>query len=126
MRLLVIEDDPKIASFIRRGLTQEHYAVDHAHDGEEGAAMAEDPAYDLVILDMMLPKLSGMQVLRAIRHKRKKLPVLFLTAKVPTVLNEHTTPERIRTRLLAAQRGHGVDGECAARGNQAGECSHRE
>jgi DNA-binding response OmpR family regulator len=81
MRLLVIEDDPKIASFIRRGLTQEHHAVDHAADGEEGAAMAEDPAYDLVSLDMMLPKLSGMQVLRAIRQKRTKLPVLFLTAR---------------------------------------------
>jgi DNA-binding response OmpR family regulator len=84
MRLLVIEDDPKIASFIRRGLIQEHYAVDHAHDGEEGAAMAEDPAYDLVLLDMMLPKLSGMQVIRLIRQKRKKLPVLVLTAKDTT------------------------------------------
>ena len=81
MRLLVIEDDPKIASFICRGLTQEHYAVDHAPDGEEGAALAEDPAYDLVILDMMLPKMSGMQVIHAIRRKRKSLPVLFLTAR---------------------------------------------
>jgi len=80
MRLLVVEDDPKIASFIRRGLTQEHYAVDTAADGEEAASMARDPVYDLVILDMMLPKLSGMQVLRAIREHRKNLPVLVLTA----------------------------------------------
>ena len=69
MRLLVIEDDRKIASFIRRGLTQEHYAVDTACDGEDGASLAEDPAYDLVILDMMLPKMSGMQVLRCIRGR---------------------------------------------------------
>jgi DNA-binding response OmpR family regulator len=81
MRLLVIEDDPKIASFIRRGLSQEHYAVDTAADGEEGASMAEDPAYDLVILDLMLPKLTGMYVLRAIRQKQPKLPVLVLTAR---------------------------------------------
>jgi heavy metal response regulator len=81
VRLLVIEDDRKIASFIQRGLTQEHYAVDTAADGEDGAALAEDPAYDLVILDMMLPKMSGMQVLRCIREKRKQLPVLILTAK---------------------------------------------
>ena len=80
MRLLVVEDDPKIASFIRRGLMQEHYAVDTAADGEEGAAMAQDPAYDLVILDMMLPKLNGMEVLRVIREKRKSVPVLVLTA----------------------------------------------
>jgi DNA-binding response OmpR family regulator len=81
MRLLVIEDDVKIASFIRRGLIQEHYAVDSAADGEEGAALAEDPSYDLVILDMMLPKLSGMEVLLRIRQKRKQVPVLMLTAK---------------------------------------------
>ena len=81
MRLLVIEDDPKIVSFIRRGLMQEHYAVDTASDGEEGAALAEDPAYDLLILDMMLPKLSGMQVLRRVREKRMQVPVLILTAK---------------------------------------------
>lgn len=81
MRLLVIEDDPKIASFIRRGLVQEYYAVDTASDGEEGAALAEDPAYDLIILDLILPKLTGMQVLRRIREKRKHLPVLMLTAK---------------------------------------------
>ena len=81
MRLLVIEDDPKIASFIRRGLTQEHYAVDHAHDGEEGAAMAEDPAYDLVILDMMLPKLSGMQVIRRSGRGGRSCRCWFLPPK---------------------------------------------
>jgi DNA-binding response OmpR family regulator len=81
VRLLVIEDDRKIASFIKRGLTQEHYAVDTAADGEDGTALIEDPAYDLVILDMMLPKISGMQVLRRIRENRKHLPVLMLTAK---------------------------------------------
>jgi DNA-binding response OmpR family regulator len=81
VRLLVIEDDRKIASFIKRGLTQEHYAVDTAADGEDGAALAENPAYDLVILDMMLPKMPGMHVLRRIRENRKHLPVLMLTAR---------------------------------------------
>jgi two-component system, OmpR family, copper resistance phosphate regulon response regulator CusR len=81
VRLLVIEDDRKIASFIKRGLSQEYHAVDIALDGEDGASLAEDPAYDLVILDMMLPKLSGMQVLCRIREKQKQLPVLILTAK---------------------------------------------
>lgn len=81
MRILVIEDDVKIASFVQRGLTQEHYAVDSVSDGEEGASLAEDPAYDLIILDLMLPKLPGMQVLQRIRQRSRELPVLILTAK---------------------------------------------
>lgn len=81
MRLLVIEDDPKIASFIQRGLAQEHYAVDTAADGEEGASLAEDPAYDLILLDLTLPKRSGMQVLKQVRQTRQGVPVLVLTAR---------------------------------------------
>jgi DNA-binding response OmpR family regulator len=81
MRILVIEDDPKIASFIRRGLMQEHYAVDTAGDGSEGASLAEDPAYDLVIVDLMLPKITGIQVIHRIRQKQPRLPILVLTAR---------------------------------------------
>jgi len=81
MRILVIEDDPKIASFIRRGLMQENYAVDHAADGSQGASMAEDRAYDLIIVDLLLPKLAGMQVILRTRQKRPKVPILVLTAK---------------------------------------------
>jgi DNA-binding response OmpR family regulator len=81
VRVLVIEDDPKIASFIRKGLMQEHYAVDCASDGLEGASLAQDPSYDLVIVDLLLPRLSGMQIIQGVRPKRPKLPVLVLTAR---------------------------------------------
>lgn len=81
MRILVVEDDPKIASFIERGLTQELYAVDAANDGEEGLSMAQDPAYDLILLDLMLPKMSGLHVLRSVRKTRPEVPVLILTAR---------------------------------------------
>jgi two-component system, OmpR family, response regulator len=88
VRALVIEDDAKIASFVKRGLMQEHHAVDCAADGEEGASMAEDMAYDVVILDLKLPKLTGMQVLERIRQHRRDLPVLILTAmdSVPDIV----------------------------------------
>ncbi len=60
MRILVIEDEKKVASFVQRGLEAEHYAVDVVHDGESGLARAVDRCYDLVILDVMLPKRDGM------------------------------------------------------------------
>jgi DNA-binding response OmpR family regulator len=81
MRLLVIEDDSKVADFIRRGLQQEGHAVDVAYDGAEGISRALDHDYDVVILDLMLPKLSGMEVLRRLREDKPKSRVLILTAK---------------------------------------------
>jgi DNA-binding response OmpR family regulator len=81
MRVLVIEDDEKVADFIRRGLEQENYAVDVARDGEEGAYHGATHDYDVVILDLMLPKLPGMEVLRRIREKKPTTRVLILTAK---------------------------------------------
>jgi DNA-binding response OmpR family regulator len=81
MRVLVIEDEAKVANFIRKGLQQEQYAVDVAHNGEEGSYQAENFDYDVVILDLMLPKLSGLDVLRNLRTKKPTLPVLILTAK---------------------------------------------
>lgn len=81
MRLLVIEDEKKIANFIRRGLEEEAYAVDVAHDGEHGAYLAENVDYDLVILDLMLPKLSGLELLDLLRQKRRNIPILVLTAR---------------------------------------------
>ena len=81
MRVLVVEDEKKVADFIRRGLQQEHCAVDVAHDGEEGAYLAENFDYDLLVLDLMLPKLSGLEVLRQLRGKKPSLPVLILTAR---------------------------------------------
>lgn len=81
MRVLLVEDEKKVADFIQRGLEQEHYAVDVAYDGEDGAYQAEAYDYDLVILDLMLPKLSGLEVLRRLRTQKPSLPVLVLTAK---------------------------------------------
>jgi heavy metal response regulator len=81
MRILLIEDDQRVASFIRRGLTAEKFLVDVAQDGQNGLQWAESREYNLVILDLMLPSLSGHEVLRAIRKKDRTIPVLILTAR---------------------------------------------
>jgi len=81
MRMLIVEDEKKVASFIAKGLREESYAVDVAYDGEEGAFMALENDYDLIVLDLMLPKLNGMEVLKKIREAQKAVPVLILTAK---------------------------------------------
>jgi heavy metal response regulator len=81
MRLLVIEDEKKVASFIKKGLEEEHYAVDVAHDGEEGLYLTETNDYDLVVLDLMIPKIHGWEVLKRVRAKRNKVPILVLTAR---------------------------------------------
>jgi two-component system copper resistance phosphate regulon response regulator CusR len=81
MRVLVIEDDRKVASFIQTGLEQEGYAVDALNDGAEAGDQAQAIDYDAVVLDLMLPGRSGFQVLRDIRAKKAFLPVLILTAK---------------------------------------------
>jgi len=80
MRVLVVEDDPKIGSFVVRGLKQAGYAVDHAADGETGLALAESTEFDAAIVDIMLPKLDGVSLVRRIRAGRP-VPVLFLSAK---------------------------------------------
>jgi DNA-binding response OmpR family regulator len=81
MRLLIVEDEKKVASFIKKGLQQEGYAADTVHDGNEAIVQATSFDYDLVVLDLMLPGQSGLEVLRKIRAKKPKLPVLVLTAK---------------------------------------------
>jgi len=81
MRLLVVEDEKKVARFLRKGLEEEHYAVDVAYDGEEALDMVEVYDYDLVLLDIMLPKIDGMTVLRSIRENDNLVPILMLTAK---------------------------------------------
>lgn len=70
MRILVIEDDAALASYIRKGLQAEHYAVDVALDGEQGSFMATDLDFDLLVLDLNLPKLDGISVLRNLRPKQ--------------------------------------------------------
>lgn len=81
MRLLIVEDDIEIASFLEKGLKQEGFAVDHAGDGEEGLHMALTEPYDVMIIDIMLPKLDGLKIVEIIRQKRNNTPVLILSAK---------------------------------------------
>ncbi|TKB92941.1 MAG: response regulator transcription factor [Nitrospira sp.] len=81
MRILLVEDDADLAQFIRKGLKEEHYVVDVVADGEEGLALALDNAYDLLILDIMLPKLDGLTLCRRVRDNGFMTPVLLLTAR---------------------------------------------
>ena len=81
MRILIVEDEKKVADMIARGLKAEGYAVDVALDGQNGWDMANGCEYDLVILDLMLPKLSGREVLQRIRRKNQQVPILILTAR---------------------------------------------
>ncbi len=81
MRILVIEDDPKIASFIVNGLKQSGFAVDQSADGEDGLARAQTISYDAAVVDIMLPKLDGLSLIRELRNKSVRTPVLILSAK---------------------------------------------
>jgi heavy metal response regulator len=81
MRILVVEDEKKLAAFIKRGLKEAGYAVDTADNGEEGLFLAETNPYDLIILDIMLPVLDGIKVCRQLRQGRVDIPVLMLTAR---------------------------------------------
>ncbi len=84
MRILVVEDEKKVAQFICQGLEEEHYTVDVALDGEQGETMALTGAHDLLILDVMLPRKSGIDITRSLRDKGKTVPILMLTAKATT------------------------------------------
>ena len=81
MRILVVEDEKKIADFIKRGLKEEGYAVDTANDGENGFFLAKTNDYDLILLDLMLPKLDGITVCRKLREEKILAPIIMLTAK---------------------------------------------
>ncbi|MBU4342942.1 MAG: response regulator transcription factor [Candidatus Omnitrophica bacterium] len=81
MRILLVEDEAKIASFIERGLKEEHYVVDLAYDGEKGLFLAEVNTYDLIIVDIILPKKDGISLCREMRSKKIDTPILMLTAK---------------------------------------------
>lgn len=81
MRILVVEDEKKVSGFIKRGLKEEGYAVDIAGDGEEGHYLASTNEYDLIILDIMLPKMDGIRLCQKLRSEDHTLPILFLSAK---------------------------------------------
>src|ERR1700676_1680032 len=81
MRILLVEDETKVSSFVARGLMAERFAVDVIADGQSGLELATTYHYDLVILDLMLPKMDGTQVLRRLRSQNVNVPVLILTAR---------------------------------------------
>jgi two-component system OmpR family response regulator len=81
MRILVVEDDNKIASFIAKGLKQAGYAVDRCADGEEALVLAETTPYDAAVVDVMLPKLDGLSFIQRLRSRKIRLPVIILSAK---------------------------------------------
>jgi two-component system OmpR family response regulator len=81
MRMLLVEDDKKIASFVMKGLQQAGFAVDHASDGESGLHLALTAPYDAAIIDIMLPKLDGLQLIEELRRQKINTPVLILSAK---------------------------------------------
>jgi two-component system copper resistance phosphate regulon response regulator CusR len=104
MRLLVVEDEKKLAEFVARGLRDELYAVDISHDGENAWEMARDCDYDLIILDLMLPGVSGTDLLKRLRLHGSKAPVLILTARDSTaekVLNFETGADDYLTKPFA-------------------------
>ncbi|GAC1330272.1 MAG: response regulator transcription factor [Chloroflexota bacterium] len=81
MRILVVEDEHKLAGVLKRGLEEHGYAVDVAYDGDDGLAMATAAPYDLIVLDIMLPKLDGLSVCNQLRAQHQHMPVLMLTAR---------------------------------------------
>lgn len=81
MRVLIVEDEKKVAAFIKKGLEEETYAVDVAYNGEDGLHMGLENQYDLIILDLMLPVINGLEVLSRLRENKTDPPILLLTAK---------------------------------------------
>jgi len=81
MRVLIAEDDIALASFVRKGLEAEHYAVDVSHDGEQTRAMAGELDYDLLMLDLNLPRVDGVAILRHLRNRKPSMPILVLTGR---------------------------------------------
>jgi two-component system OmpR family response regulator len=89
MRILIVEDDQQIASFVTKGLKQSGYAVDHCGDGEEAMALVSTTAYDAAVVDVMLPKLDGLSFVQRLRRQNNRVPVLILSAKA-------TVDDRVR------------------------------
>jgi len=81
MRILIVEDERQMAEVLRRGLSEEGHAIDVAHTGPDGLAMAMADSFDVIILDVMLPKISGLDVARRLRKARIRTPILMLTAR---------------------------------------------
>ncbi len=89
MRALIIEDDPVIADFIRRGLREAGFVVEHAADGEAGLGLATTETFDVAVIDLMLPRLDGLSVIQSMRRQSVRTPVLILSAR-------HTVDDRVK------------------------------
>jgi two-component system copper resistance phosphate regulon response regulator CusR len=95
MRILIVEDEPKSAAYLKKGLTENGFIADTALDGQEGLYLASTQSYDLIILDIMLPKIDGLSVISQLRKRLVQTPVLFLSAK-------GTTEDRVKGLELGA------------------------
>ncbi len=95
MKLLIVEDEKRTLSYLKKGLTEEGFVVDTSGDGDEGLSLAVDRDYDLILLDINLPGRDGWSILAELRESGKKVPVLFLTAK-------DSVPDRVRGLSLGA------------------------
>ena len=84
MKILVVEDDPKLAALIKRGLAEDGHSIDIEHDGEAGFCAARDETYDVLVLDVMLPQKDGLTILRDLRAGHVPIPILLLTARDQT------------------------------------------
>jgi DNA-binding response OmpR family regulator len=89
MRILLVEDDPTITDFVRLGLEQAGFAMDHAGNGEDGLHLGLSEPYDVAIIDIMLPKLNGLELIAELRRHKKDLPVIILSAK-------HSVADRVK------------------------------
>jgi two-component system copper resistance phosphate regulon response regulator CusR len=94
-RILVVEDEKKTTAFLRKGLTEQGFAVEIAHHGDEGLQLASSGFYDLLILDLMLPRRDGWSILAELRRAGRQLPILVLTAR-------DTVPDRVKGLELGA------------------------
>jgi DNA-binding response OmpR family regulator len=139
MRILIIEDDKRVQSFVRRKLEAEGYAVDVAEDGAHGLALAVRGQWDLVVLDLLLPRLDGLSVLRELHQECPKIPVLVLTARVdlPTklrsfelgasdYLSKPFSLEELLARVRVHVNGRAGDGMLVRAGGMVLDVTRRE
>ena len=126
MRILVIEDDADLAQFLRRGLEEERHTVEMAADGETGLMLALDESYDLLIVDVMLPKVDGLTLCRRLRERGNRSPILLLTARdsvedkvagLDAGADDYlTNPLRLRNSSHASEPSCGEGGRTSAAG----------
>lgn len=120
MNILIVEDEVRLAEALAQIMTEQKYSVDVVHDGEDGLAYAESGLYDVVVLDVMLPKRSGFEVVRALRGKKVATPVLLLTARdeisdkvtgldcgADDYMTKPFSPEELLARVRALARRQG-------------------